>query len=132
MACHLKFFPLMIKSILFDNILLLIWYDNPCFFKLSSKSHCMRNFSKVSSFYCNPCWVRENIAKSSTKSKDFILAIDNFRVSLSSDCVFCFSNNTGRSFINKLKNNGLKVSPCLSPINVLNRVENGCCKTKKL
>ena len=34
-----------------------------------------------------------------------------------------FFNSTGRSFINKLKNIVLKISPCLSPTDVLNIVE---------
>ena len=55
--------------------------------------------------------MREKNAKSSAKSKELILALDNFGGSLSSDRVFCFPNKTGRSFINELKNRELKVSP---------------------
>lgn len=60
--------------------------------------------------------MRQNIAKLSIKSKKPILAADNSGVSLSSDCTFCLSNKIDRSFIGKLRNNGLKMSPFLSPI----------------
>ena len=67
--------------------------------------------------------MKENIAKSSAKSKELILASNSFGVALSSDRAFCVSNNTGTLFMHKLKNNGLNISPCLSPIDVLNRIE---------
>ena len=93
------------------------------FFRLRLKSHCLQYFSKKSSFSCNQFLVRENIAKSSAKCKELICALNNSGDSLSSDCVVCFSNSVGRSFINKVKNIVLKISPCLSPIGVLNGVE---------
>ena len=46
------------------------------FFKLRFKSHCLQYFSKISSFSCNPFLVRENIAKSSAKSKKLISVLD--------------------------------------------------------
>ena len=93
------------------------------FFKLRFKSHCLHYFSKISSFSCNPFLVRKNIAKSTAKSKEFISVLNKSGDSLSSDCVSCFSNYIGRSFINKLKNIVLKISPCLSSIDLLNGVE---------
>ena len=47
------------------------------FFKLRLKSHFMQYFSKESSFSCNPFLVRENIAKSSAKSKELICVLNN-------------------------------------------------------
>ena len=67
--------------------------------------------------------MREYITKSSAKSKKHIWMLNNFGHLLSSDYVLCFSNSTGRSFINKLKNIVLRISPCLSPIVAPNRVE---------
>ena len=93
------------------------------FFKLRLKSHCLQYLSKKPSFSCNPFLVRENIVKSSAKSKELICLLNNYGDSLSSDWALCFSNSIGRSFINKLKNIVLKISPCLSPIDVLNGVE---------
>ena len=94
------------------------------FFKLSSEFYCFQYLSKISSSSYNPFWEIENIAKSSAKSKDRFLALDNSGLSLSSNRVFCFSNNIGRSFINKLKNNRfIKTSLFLSSIDVLNGVE---------
>ena len=93
------------------------------FFKLRFKSYCLWYFSKKSSFSCNPLLVKENITKSPPKSKELICVLNNSRDSLSSEYVLCFSNSIGRSFINKLKNVIPKISPCLSPIDVLNGVE---------
>ena len=93
------------------------------FFKLRLKSHCLQYFSKKSSFSCNPFLVRENIAKSPAKSKEIICVLSHSGDSLFLDRLLCFSNSIGRSFINKLKNIVLKISPCLSPIDVLNGVE---------
>ena len=93
------------------------------FFKLRFKSHCLQYFSKQSSFSCNPFLVKKNITKSPAKSKEHIFILNNSKDSLSSECVLCFDDSIGRSFTNKLKNIVLKISPCLSPIDVLNGVE---------
>ena len=74
-------------------------------------------------FSFNPFFVRENVAKSSSKSKELICVLNNSGDSLSSDYVLHFSNSIGRSFINKLKNIVFRISPCLRPIDVLNGVE---------
>ena len=91
--------------------------------KLGFKSHCLQYFSKKSGFSCNPFLVKENMAKSPAKSKELIYVLNSSRDSLSSECVLCFSNSIGRSFINKLENIVLKILPYLSPIDVLNGVE---------
>ena len=93
------------------------------FFKLRFKSHCLQYFSRKSSFSCNPFLESENIAKSSAKSKELIYMLNNSGDSLSADCVLCFSISIGRTFINKSKNIVLRISSCLSPIDVLNGVE---------
>ena len=49
--------------------------------------------------------------------------LNNSGDSLSSDWVLCFSNCIARSFITKLKNIVLKISPFLSHIDVPNGVE---------
>ena len=49
--------------------------------------------------------------------------LNNSGDKLSSDCVLAFSNRIGRSFINKLKSIVPRISPCLSPVDVLNGVE---------
>ena len=63
------------------------------FFKLRLKTHCLQYFSKKSSFSYNPFLVRENIAKSSAKSKELICLLNNSRNSPSLDCALCFSNS---------------------------------------
>ena len=67
--------------------------------------------------------MRENIARSSAKSKELISVLNNSGDWFSSDYVLDFSNSIYRSFINKLKKIALRIPPCLSPIDVLNGVE---------